>query len=897
MLMQPAFAYYDDLRVTVYEDDSMFNKFYVIPDYVSIRRDINDNPVFLLIKYAFSDQDREDNPDLGEGGGFMVLDVEMAVRENDREELINRLQKHVDERWHHLKETAENHNANVQSARITNWGRYKGKSRVTSLSVSDVRLGLRPDAPEAPPGDRPPKVILSTPTWTEGTFEVSAPQSEALVSHRVTSGQVSLVGNNTAAINMDLTEAGATFMQRTLLDLDGSGATDLTPIQVTYNLKFWARVPPIKLIVEADSRSLYQALKEIDHDYDGHSCGKEDDMSHYESYLQAAYEANLITVKFDTGHYSLDNEFIQEMRQSTMPMVLDMILNSFFESQDAPESTPAEDEDGTSDFINQKRDVYYLKIEQELEFQSFGYSEEISSTVEWLVNPQGTLQTFLAGISPQEMRKYVREIDLDDDFFKTLGLQVNAFADWDNEPIDFIEVELHYSGRDENNRPVEKTEAFTLTKDNTSGEWDPSLIGAKREYSYRYRVGFSGAGTSEWTRWERSKSPIRNVSVTDPGKVAVNVIAGHINFDTVVDQVQVELYYADRRDDVDQEGTVIVLNDAIGSQQYERYIFTEWDKPVKYKARFFLQDGQQIETEEQETFSRQLPINAPLFDTLDVRMVPTGLWDNVIQTVISLRYSDATNDYHADEAYKIVSADEFKTWEVVLQDPNHRVFEYKILTSFADGTFNETEWIQADGDQAIRVAVETVPRLNVDLLPNLLDFVVTPIVQATLRYDAREVRDIETFTFSAPDPKSWVIPIADGDMVNYSYELTYHKNDGTSVSVVPQTTDVTSLIIPRLLVPEIKVTVIPQMLNFTETPVVELTVHYQDRDNDIDFSDTLVFTENTEQTFRIAVLDESPRTYQVTVTYHLADGSIAQRDPVELDKPRIIIPRYIPVIA
>jgi hypothetical protein len=98
-------------------------------------------------------------------------------------------------------------------------------------------------------------------------------------------------------------------------------------------------------------------------------------------------------------------------------------------------------------------------------------------------------------------------------------------------------------------------------------------------------------------------------------------------------------------------------------------------------------------------------------------------------------------------------------------------------------------------------------------------------------------------------------------------------------------------------VPEIKVTVIPQMLNFTETPVVELTVHYQDRDNDIDFSDTLVFTENTEQTFRIAVLDESPRTYQVTVTYHLADGSIAQRDPVELDKPRIIIPRYIPVIA
>ena len=891
MLMQPAFAYYDDLRVTVYQDDAMFWKFYVIPDYVSIRRDVNGNPVFLLIKYAFSDEDREENPELGRGGGYMAFDVEMSVREEDRAVLVERLQEYVDDQWNQLKTIAENHNQNIQGYRITNWASYKGKTNSATLSVDDVRLGLHPDAPEAPPGDRPPMVILSMPTWTEGSFEVSAPQSEALISHRVTSGQVSLVGNNTAAVSADLTEAGATFMQRTLVETDGSGATDTTPIQVTYHLKFWARVPPIKLRIEADSRSLYQAIKQIDHDYEGHDCS-EDEMTHYESYLQAAYEANLINVHFDTGHYSFSDDFIQEVRQMAMSLEMDMIRDRFFK----PKEEAPEEDDGTSDFINQGKDIYYVKIEQEVDFSSIQYQETISSVVEWPVHPQGTLQAFLSGLSPQEMRKYVREVNLDDDFFKTLDLKVTAFADWENEPIDFIEVQLLYSGRNENNQLEEKTESFTLTKDAPTGAWDPSLIGAKREYEYRYRVGFTGRGPGEWTRWEKSKAPHLNISVADPGKVSVMVVPGSINFDDVVDQVQVELTYSETGDEVGEEAAIFVINDASGSQTFERYIFTEWDQPVRYKSRFFLKDGQQFETDVAETLSRQLLINAPLFDTLDVRMVPTGMWDNVIQSVISLRYEDPVNNYHADTAYSIKKPDEFKTWEVVLRDPSRRTFEYKILTSFSDGSFNETDWIPADGDQAVRIAVQVVPRLNVELLPTLLDFTVTPVVQVTLRYDDDEadIHEVETVNFVSNTAQGWTIEIADKNKVTYSYEITYHLADGTQVTVPRVTTDVNSIIVPRLNVPDIKVTAIPKMVNFTDTPVVELNVNYQDAANNITFTDTLVFVDSNEQVFHISVKEDSPRQYAVSVSYHLADGTLVEREPELLDKPRIIIPRYVP---
>ena len=32
-------------------------------------------------------------------------------------------------------------------------------------------------------------------------------------------------------------------MQKTLVETNGSGGIDLTPIQVAYDLKFWARLP------------------------------------------------------------------------------------------------------------------------------------------------------------------------------------------------------------------------------------------------------------------------------------------------------------------------------------------------------------------------------------------------------------------------------------------------------------------------------------------------------------------------------------------------------------------------------------------------------------------------------------------------------------------------------
>jgi hypothetical protein len=101
-------------------------------------------------------------------------------------------------------------------------------------------------------------------------------------------------------------------------------------------------------------------------------------------------------------------------------------------------------------------------------------------------------------------------------------------------------------------------------------------------------------------------------------------------------------------------------------------------------------------------------------------------------------------------------------------------------------------------------------------------------------------------------------------------------------------------VLEKLLVPEISCLVVPRPVDFVQTPVVEVDVSYKSPEDDIEFSDTLVFTEPVPQSFRFTVNDDSPRDYDVAVTYYLADGTVVARDPVTLDKAKIVVPKYVP---
>ncbi|QJP16076.1 hypothetical protein G3545_21985 [Starkeya sp. ORNL1] len=893
MLKLPAWRTFNEHRVTAYQDDTMFWKFYLIPNYVTIRTDEDGKPIFLLVAFAFGDQDREEKPDLPRGGGYMVLDVEMRVEPAAEKAITTALQKDVDQLWNQLKALADAARKDVRGYRITSRHNLPNLSTNVSLGVDDVLLGLGPEGPTAPPGNAPPKVILSDPTWTSGTFRVSAPQSQLLVTNRLAEGAVSLVGTNVASANLDLTSMGADFMVQTLVDPDNTGATDLTPIQVTYNMKFAARVPPVKVHASANTREVYTAVKGIFHNYEGGGCD-EDTMSHSEQNMQMAISSGLIDIKVDVGFPGTPDDLVTQMRQDAVKAIQDA-LAARLASKKQPAAPPADDP--TKDFVNKESDIYFLKTESSVDFSTFVYDEELSTVRESAINPQGTLQGFLKGLSASEVKQYVRKITLDDPFFQTLNLKAYVFGiDWDKDPVDAVQVEFKYDGVDENNRPDSKSTAANFTKDVKEFKWDPSLIGAKREYSYRWRVIYKGGTTSAWTQFERSSTNRLSIAVRAPGKIEIKLRAGNIDFANITKTVQVELEYEDSSQGVTKETSAFILDGSAAEQVYTRWIFVPRTKPVRYRARFFLKNDQTVETRWAETTSNQLLINEPRSENrLDVQILPTGRWKRVVQSVVNINYADPRNSVSAEGVFRLKAVDEFKTWSAYLADGAPRKFQYMITTSYDDGSLDKTSWISAEGDQPLVIGAKEPAELNVDVLPMLLDFKTTPIVEVGLAYEdpANGINESETFAFTSPEKQSWVLPIRNPGKKDFKVRITYNGNDGRVVEVPEFVSPDEKVTVQKLLVPEVACLMVPKLVDFVATPVVEVNIHYADPPRGVDTTETFTFTEPKEQQFRLRTDAAGPKTFDVEVTYYLTNGQVVTRAPVPMNRSQIVVPKYV----
>ena len=493
MLKVPAFMhkqFSNGETVTVYQDDAQFWRFYLIPGFPTVRQLPNGDPVFMLIKYALSDQSREDNPDLPSGGGYLVFDAELKVSDEHMEELRAELQPLVQQEWERLKSDQSKRGKLVATATLSDaMGDHWRSQGHRGTRATDASTSIDLDLPEAEMPvipDEEPVVIFGEPLWLGGKVTMSAPTSTALVnpSDMPRERTASLVGNNVAAFNLDLTQDGATFMQKTLIGEDGEGATDLTPIQVEYQLKMLAKLPPATMYLKFDTSQVYHAMQELFHEHT--NCT--DDYFTSENMMEMSLEAGLITIKIDMGGVQ-DDDLEQMMMQQAMNMAQELLTLRFAEKERAPMEEWA-DEDTQESY----KEIYRLKRQSEVDMTNFEQTMEIRTSTELTIAPQGTLATFLRG--RDDMDAFVREVDLDDPFFKTLGLRVRAFAQWEEDEVAFVEVEVKYEHGEL------KTNTFTFTPaEQEPQEWDPSLVDGKRVYECRWRVGFEGRDPTEWSEW------------------------------------------------------------------------------------------------------------------------------------------------------------------------------------------------------------------------------------------------------------------------------------------------------------------------------------------------------------------------------------------------------------
>lgn len=861
MLKVPAFRTVDG--VTVYADDTLWYRFYPVADQPRVRLDADGQPVFLLVKYALSDEELARNPTLPRGGGYLNVDVVFELDDAQREAVRANLQAWVD----------------------TEFARRQAGSAEEKASVQGMTA--------------PPPVDFGTPTYTAGTVAMDAPQTSVLVSKRVASGAPSLLADNVSVFSMDLTSEGATFMERTLTGGGGAaGASDLTPIQVRYDLSFWARLPPVRIHVKADSQRMYEQVRKI-MDGSGVDHCTTYDFQHSDIDTASAEVAGLITVQIDTGSGSLDDAVIAELRRYALEVMQQLVESNFFTDDPGEAHRPTGPGDVPDEALSGRRDKTkkYLRKQQDSVHMKLELSLEQNSVVSWPIHPQGTLQTFFRGMSAAQISNFVRVVQLDDPVFQSLNLTARVFAPFDATGLEAVEVEVRYAGRDASGDRQEKLKTFTFTG-NQPQKWEPKLIGDERSYEHRHRFKFAGRPFGSFTRWETSSRSDLNISVAAPGRVFVEVRAGDVDFENQVRQVQVLLAYEDPAAGVPRQEQTVLLEKTSTSGVYDRQIFEPRARPVLYRQRFRMQSGEVVEDPDwQELSGSQLIVNQPARGLLRVRLLPAGDgWDGVAQVIVDLRYEDAANGLRREESLVLKTSQEFRTWEVALRDQNRRVFEYRVHASFKDGRFQQGQWQSHTGEETLPIVVHAPPRHQIQIIPDRLDLATAPLTEVSLTHlpTGRQ----ETFVFRAKQPVVWNVDVPAGTPVRYRVGVTHFPATGDPVVLPPFEEEDPVLVLPPYQPPRpgtLKVQLVGSLIDFAQTPLVTVDLRYQDEVRGIDLSHAVAFSDRTTLDWTVEVGDLSRRFYSYQITYFVAPDQTPHTQPqVHTDKPLLVIPRWQP---
>jgi len=858
MLQVPIHSVLDG--VTVYADDSLFFVYYLIPDAPSVRLDENGHPVFLLVTYQFSADDRRDHPDLPNGGGYLNFDTELAVPEVTLAKIRATLQADVDVEWNRRRAGTPAEQASQGVAGTT----------------------------EAP------KVRFDSPTWTAGKVALDAPQATSLVTARVSEGSPSLLQGDTAVFNLDLTPAGATFMEDSLTKPDGSGATDLTPIQVAYDLSFWARLPAATIVVSANSSKIHEYI---------HNKGMGRSTDYWTPYelgillwrrwaprptdntTDTVTTTGEITVAIDQGSGSMPAEVLDALRDYAIDLVKQMITSTFFTS--SPAVAPKDPKP-----VQGEAPRYYLR-EYDSVTMSLDVTLEQRSVVEWRVYPQATLESSFRGMSTTDLAHYVRKISLDDPFWRTLEVDVRAFADWAG-PVNWVTVDLEYDPPGSVPKPM----SFTFDSAHADPQhWSENIEEGDVSYRYRTTIAFDDLGPQPASEWTTTTVPAINVQATAP-TLDVTVLAGDIDFSTV-DKVEVTIAYEDPAQGVPREEHTVVLTAAMIQDSYRRIIYKPITQQAQYRTRFTLISG---DVQEDHVWrpvgGPQIVINADRSAVLRVGLLPAGDgWDDVVRVLVDLSYADPANSYTVSTSMDLEAITQFKTWTVPLKNKSLRSYRYRWTASYKNGDLVKTDWQQAPaGTETLPIAIHR-PGINVTLVADAIDFSVTPIVEVTCHYAHGDVDRQQTFVLKQPGVQMWHVDVPEGAPTDFSCLVTYSVAGGEPVTLAPMVETSNVVIVPAYQrgANVISVAIFATLIDFVTTPMVGIDTTYDDDANDVHLTGSFILSPDSPVArWDIQAKDPAEKDFGYTITYYTADGE-PHAKPVKHDTvPRIIVPKYAP---
>ncbi|WP_433917460.1 hypothetical protein OIE50_01190 [Streptomyces canus] len=293
-------------------------------------------------------------------------------------------------------------------------------------------------------------------------------------------------------------------------------------------------------------------------------------------------------------------------------------------------------------------------IEQE-ERKTLTLVYDRKTTVTRAYAPQGFVGLLLKDLP--DKAAHFAEIDLDDQFFRTLGVDIETAADFEKIGLFSTDVSIEY-GRPTDVQGHETTQ-FQLTPQSPGPKHFETFLNASHDLDFQVGIQHHFDASSGWTGEKLSYElpPRRTLDRTlhvdpadDLGFLELQIFPHRID-EGIVDAIDVELTYDDEASFQGREVFRVIPK---GSPQLWRLRLTRPERRG-WTARFthHLKNGTVLTSGPVHGDASFLPVDDPFVAALDILAVPLFAPDAVQVAFLDIDYEDAANSYSRQERLEI----------------------------------------------------------------------------------------------------------------------------------------------------------------------------------------------------------------------------------------------------
>jgi hypothetical protein len=558
----------------------------------------------------------------------------------------------------------------------------------------------------------------------------------------------SLMQDQRAIFALELTVDGVTLLEEAF-------ESELSPIGVIYDLKFAGLRPALAVKAHVDMNRVYEKLEAkfgvsvplsgggsgggSSEGAGGEASAEREDQSEPAASGASGTETGQSgqagsggKVKIEIGFAiedlretsAIDIEIIRQqagedvgqMEQRALELLKESILNNFFRpvmSQQPvdPQAAAQQLQQATSQGVNRGSSGGGGQVEIGFEFRYQRKEELKTADFDYRVQAPETRTHapngfFAALVGGGEKAKHIRTVDLDDEFFKRLQVQVSTTADFMALGLAALVVEMAYGPE----RAPTVEGAFTLRPEAPTSERVFQAFLDQGDGSYRYRLDYkfgdsddtAAAEESLTVDWQRSRSRVLVVHPPDHLDL-LRVLLEPARIDwAVVSRIDAVVRYRDPRGGFEARRTFSFID---GSAAEDWTVRLPEGAPARYTVQqtWHLAAGNKIEGPEVEAIERRFFVNDPFADRLPITVDPQVDAADVLRVMVDLRYQDADNGLDIHRNVELVGPEyRAETVQIPVIDPEKRRYTFRVRLVKQGG---QTEEREAQTTDALTIVV------------------------------------------------------------------------------------------------------------------------------------------------------------------------------------------------